>query len=158
MTQVAEDEEKKKRESEALAPLEDLIGDEEEEAEENEEDEEISLEFQRKGTISIGPLPLRSKDRDVADRMVLLTCGGPTEERLSQLQELRQKKLAMLRQKMGAQPADATTISGERTTMEIAPSKPKEEEDNDDEEEEEDEEEEDDDDGEDEYDWRAKLL
>jgi hypothetical protein len=49
MTQVAEDEEKKKRESEALAPLEDLIGDEEEEAEENEEDEEISLEFQRKG-------------------------------------------------------------------------------------------------------------
>ena len=52
MTQVAEDEEKKKRESEALAPLEDLIGDEEEEAEENEEDEEISLEFQRKGTLN----------------------------------------------------------------------------------------------------------
>jgi ribosomal protein L12E/L44/L45/RPP1/RPP2 len=89
--------------------------------------------------------------------MVLLTCDEPTEERLSQLQELRQKKLAMLRQKMGAQPADATTSSDERTTMDIAPSKPKEEEDNDDEEEEEDEEEEDDDD-EDEYDWRAKLL
>lgn len=130
MTQVAEDEEKKKRESENLAQLEDLIGGEEEEAEENEEDEEISLEFQRK------------------------------EERLSQLQELRQRKLAMLRQKMGAQPAGASTdvsSSDERTTMDIEPSKPKEEEDKDDEEEEEEDDEEEDDD-EDEYDWRAKLL
>lgn len=83
-----------------------------------------------------------------------------TEERLSQLQELRQRKLAMLRQKMGAQPAGASTdvsSSDERTTMDIEPSKPKEEEDNDDEEEEEEDDEEEDDD-EDEYDWRAKLL
>jgi hypothetical protein len=75
------------------------------------------------------------------------------EERLSQLQELRQKKLTLLRQRLGA-PHDASSEHMDVEAKQEEGAAKAEEEDQ----EEEDDDEDDDNDDEDEYDWRAKLL